>query len=89
MKIGMARADLDRMKHIRGEVERLLLPYRENTEAALVIGALLQICRILLVLYPKATREDLLAGIIPFLKGEQMEPEAGTGGIILPKGRIQ
>ena len=81
--IGMSRADLGRMKHIREQVEKILMPYRENTEAALVCGALFQVARTLLKLYPDAVREDLLKGAIAFLREEDLDkPE----GVVVPAG---
>lgn len=82
---GMKREDLDRMKYIREQIEKAVLPYRHNTEAALVCGALFQVARTLLLLYPEATREDLLKGAIAFLKGEDLDAPDVPGGT---RGRI-
>lgn len=67
--------DLDRMRFIKGEIERSVLPYRDNTEAALVIGALLQVAKTLLVLYPHETQKLLLTAMVPFLTGERVDLE--------------
>jgi hypothetical protein len=62
--------DEQRMKHVEREIARTCHPYRENTEAALVIFALFRCARILLRLYPKETQEELLLVLVPFIRGE-------------------
>jgi len=64
-------ADEERMKHIENELARKCNEFRENTEAAIVVFALLRVARTLLKLYRKKTRETLLEDVgIPFLRGQ-------------------
>ena len=59
--------NLARMKHVQGKITRSILPFRENTEAALVILALVGCVKILLDLYNPAARGELVEVIIAFL----------------------
>jgi len=62
--------DFARMAFIENEVAKKLMTYRENTEASLVIFALLRCARRLLRLYPLAKQEELLTAIVPFMRGD-------------------
>jgi hypothetical protein len=75
----------ERMQFIRAQVERTILPYRENTEAALVAGALVQIARVLFELYPEKTRTQLLTGAVAYLQRDNLEPQ-DSPLLVLPKG---
>ena len=83
--VAMTRDQLARMKTIRREIETLLRPYRENTEAAIAAGACLQIARTLFLLYPPNVREQLTTGAAAFIKGEHLDREP-IDGFIIPKG---
>lgn len=77
---------VERMKFIRSEIERAVLPYRENTEAAIVAGAAVQVARTLIELYPPNRRAQLVEAMVAFLKREDLDaPEPGSG-IVGPKG---
>lgn len=73
-----------RMKFIATEIEKLVLQYRENTEAAIVAGACIQIATRLLVLYPPKVRDGLVEGAVMLLRGETPEDLAAPT-LILPK----
>jgi hypothetical protein len=64
------------MHHVRKEVAKLILQWRDNTEAAVVAGALLQNARELFELYPESVREQLVEGAVAFLEGKS---EDATG----------
>jgi hypothetical protein len=72
-----------RMQHIEVEVMKLLTPYRENTEAALVIFAILRIARSLLRLYSAQTQAQLLPVLVAFLEGKEPGTDAATNLITL------
>ena len=59
-----------------------LLPYRQNTQAALAVIALVRCARTLIRLYPNETREALTEASRRYLAGEA----ADEGGIIIPQG---
>lgn len=80
-------AELRQMARVKGAVTVVLLPFRQNTEAAIVVGALLQICKILLRLYPARTRDELILGAVTFLKDDQPEEQAKPM-ITIPGKRI-
>lgn len=58
-----------RTQWIQDKIARAVLPFRENTEAAIVVLALIRCARILLDLYPKQARADLLEVIVLYLTG--------------------
>lgn len=63
--------NLDRMKHVQAEIAKAILPYRENTEAALVILALVGAVKILLDLYNPNARAELSEVIVAFLVNDK------------------
>jgi hypothetical protein len=79
------KVDVDQMNHIQREVERVLLQYRENTEAAIVVSALMRCARILIRQYPERAQKDLLTVTIAFLRGDDVEVE-GENTLLLPPG---
>ena len=83
--VAMTSDQLARMKQIRLEIETLLRPYRENTEAALAAAACLQVARTLFLLYPPKVRDQLTTGAAAFIKGENLD-RAPIDGFIIPKG---
>lgn len=62
--------DFARMKNAQGEIVKAIVPYSENTEAALVIFALCRCAKIMLDLYPPAKRAALVEVIVGFLQGD-------------------
>lgn len=71
----LAKPDsVDRMKHIDTQVARAVAPFRENTEAMIVIFSLVRVARKLLDLYPPHTRLEIIQQVIvPHLEGEHAE----------------
>lgn len=68
----LTEGDGERMRFIETEVTKLVLPYRENTEAAIVIFALMNVARKLLRLYSKKSRDWILEDVcIPFMREAQ------------------
>lgn len=80
--------DVRRMGEVQQHVVRAIASYRENTEAAIVAGALLRIVRYLYSLYPERTRNELLEGAIAFLQQRDIEKEIKRAdlGHIITKG---
>lgn len=70
MAIGYSPADFERMMFLKGEIEKAIIPYRDNTEAALAVFALVLSAKTLLQLYPRQTREELQTVIAEFLEGK-------------------
>lgn len=75
--------NVEAMKFIRKEIEKVILPYRERIEAAIVAGACVQVATILLNLYRGERREQLIEGAVMLLEGYAGDQEMPT--IILPK----
>jgi hypothetical protein len=61
--------DFDRMQEVQTRVVRTLLPFRENTEAGLIVFALVRCARTLLRCYPEETRKQLTRLCVDFLEG--------------------
>lgn len=82
--------NIARMTHIKKEIERVVLKYRENTEAAIVAGACIQIARTLLSLYPERLRKELTEGAVMLLEGYVSDQETKPTIIIpaVPKRRM-
>lgn len=68
-------ADTERMHFMQAEIVKAILPYRENTEAAIVVMALIRTARMLARLYPPATGDDLLNACCAYLKGQGIDEE--------------
>lgn len=67
--------DFKQLKRVEEAVMLALTPFRNGrTEAALVVMALLRCARVLLWLYPEATRQTLTPLLVAFLKGETQMP---------------
>lgn len=67
-------SSLDRMKHIDGLVAKAVLPFRANTEAMIVVFALLRVARVLFKLYSPDTQRALVTDvIIPFFAVEEKQ----------------
>lgn len=66
-------ADTERMHFMQSEIAKAILPYRENTEAAIVVMALMRVARILLRLYPEPVRGELLSACVAYLQGKGVE----------------
>lgn len=77
--IKFEQVDLERMLFVQAEIAKTILPYRQNTEASLVIFALVRCAKILLDLYPPETREQLAEVVIYFLRGGKDNPELVAG----------
>jgi hypothetical protein len=67
------RAELDQMNFIQSVIEKAILPYRTNTEAAIVCGALMRVARILLELYPEGLRAELVKASCAFLERRDLD----------------
>ncbi len=75
-KLEFNAENLERMAHVQTLIERAVLPFRENTEAAIVVFALIRVARFLLNLYPEKVRAELLEIISLYLKDEARVVEA-------------
>lgn len=63
------------MRAVQKEVVLALMPFKERTEAALVVFALIRAARVMLRLYPKKAQRELLEAVIPYLEGKTTMPE--------------
>lgn len=87
--MNLKAADLERMKHIETEIAKTVAAYRENTEAALVIFALLRVARTLLSLYSKKSQDWLIEDVgIPFLRGAPQMGRVVDIGTLTTNGRV-
>lgn len=68
------------MKQAEQVLVRALMPFRENTEASLIVFALMRCARVLLRLYPEATRKELTRVCVGYLEGKTEEQ------VIVPPG---
>lgn len=73
-KLEFSKANVDRMVHVQEQIERAVLPFRENTEAAIVVLALMRVARKLLDLYSAKTRGELRDVIDLYLSGDAPAP---------------
>jgi hypothetical protein len=74
------QAEIEQMKRIENEVAGLLAKYRDNTEAGIVVFALVRCARTLLRLYPESTEQQLARVVADFLEDRAAprdDPEAG------------
>jgi hypothetical protein len=71
------------MRAVQGEVVKALLPFRERTEAAIVVFALIRAARVMLRLYPKKTQVELLEAIVPYLEGKAEMPDTSTSPFLI------
>lgn len=69
--------DQAQMRKITRELVAVLLPYRLNTEAALMCYALTVCVRTIARRYPPATRKVLLATLCAWLEGKTAPPDVG------------
>jgi hypothetical protein len=72
------------MKAVREAVERAVLPFRENTEAAVIAGACAQVAKLLIQQYPQKAEAELLAGMVGFFRGANPAGEEQDSPIIIP-----
>lgn len=63
-------ADREQMNKLQAVVEAAILPYRENTEAVVVVGALMRVARILLRLYKPDLRIGFQSAAVAYLQGK-------------------
>ena len=69
-KMTGSNADAAQMDHLQRAIEMSILPFRENTEAILVVGALLRVARILLRLYKPDLRLGFISASVAYLQGK-------------------
>lgn len=69
--------DVEQIKRVEAEVIRALAPFRENTDPALALFALIRCARMLLRSCPPDSHRQLLPVIRAFLEGQSSpEPES-------------
>lgn len=78
--------DVDRMNHVQKEIERAVLPYRENTEAAIVASALIRVARILIDRYNPEAQRQLTIAAVAYLERREVTIEGEQPTIIIPPG---
>jgi hypothetical protein len=67
--------DAAQMDRVQGAVISALGPFRDNTEAALIAGALMRIVRQLLRLYGSELQRGLIDASVLYLRGRDTMPE--------------
>lgn len=71
MTVKFKQDDLDQVVKIQRELTAVCIKYRGNTEALLVVFALLRVARVLFFRYPTRARTDLVEQVItPFFNGD-------------------
>ena len=74
MALSFTNADAEQMKTIERALVATLLPFKGNTEAALVVFALVRCARVMLRLYPEQTKKALLPIMTAYLEGKNQPP---------------
>lgn len=72
-KITGGTEDTDRMDFIQREIERCVLQFRENTETAIILGALLRVARLLVSLYKPGIRNSLITDSVAYLNAARSD----------------
>lgn len=72
--LNLDNADAEQMRAVQKALIDAALPFRERTEAALVVFACVRIARTMLRLYNPKTQKQLLPVIIAFLEGKTTAP---------------
>lgn len=63
--------NLAQMRKVQGRLVDTLLPFRQHTESALMVFALIRCARALVRLYPKGTRDMLIRLMCDYLQGRR------------------
>lgn len=79
----------ERMAFLEDKVSRALTPYRQNTEAAIAVAALLRCARKLIELYPPAKQLELVELAVAFLKKERVDLVEDSKLVLPPGWRLQ
>ncbi len=66
------------MRKVQNAVVQTLLPFRERTEPAIVVFALIRCARVLLRLYSRKTQGEILPAIVAYLEGKTTAPGASS-----------
>lgn len=82
MALAFNDENFKQMARVENHVASVLAPYRANTEAALVVLALMRCARILLKLYPLEVKAVLVGLCCDYLQ-ERADPS--TGGSFLER----
>lgn len=77
-KLEMNKENLERMAFLEGEIRKAIVPYRDNTEAAIAVFALVRVAKALLGLYPPATR----GAIVDVAQLYLMDDEPNAAGLV-------
>lgn len=76
-------ADQEQVAKMQRAVAETLRPFRDKTEAALAVAALLRCARTLIRLYPAERAKALAEGAAMYLQGESPDE-----GVIIPFGKV-
>jgi len=82
----VTQTDIDRMIYIEGRIEQVLLEFRSNTEALLVMFALVRLARRLLRLYNADTRNQLAKPLSQYLTVEALDSDENNPLLYAPGG---
>lgn len=78
----------EQMRKVQAVITAAVIPFRENTEAAIVVFALVRCARILLSLYPEKVRLELVSVLCDFLENRDTPPgEAAASPLWMPENR--
>lgn len=67
--------DAAQMRRVQRAIIQAVLPFKANTEAALVVFALARCARTMLRLYPEKTQKWMRTLLIAFLEGKTEQPK--------------
>lgn len=78
--------DVERMNYVQQQIEKAVLPFRENTEAAIVASALIRVARILIERYNPESVKQLKLAAVAYLERREVTIEGEEPTIIIPPG---
>lgn len=81
-----ATIDVDRMNFLEAEITKAILPYRENTEAAIVVAALMRCARKLIDRYNPVAKKQLTEVTVAYLERRLVVVDDERPQIIAPPG---
>ncbi len=76
--------DVGRMNAVQQEIEKAVIPFRENTEAAIVAAALVRVARKLIDLYHPEARRAVTEVTVAYLERRDVIIEGEVSAIVPP-----
>lgn len=78
--------DIEQMNHLQREITKAILPYRENTEAAIVAAALVRVARTMIDKYNPVAKRQLTEVSVAYLERREVRVDEDQAQIIIPPG---